>query len=151
MVLLLNNDAPIAAPCSPPSQTGSSGAAPGAAGLLSPGLCQTLHIHCVTDCEPFPSHSQSQRSYDPVFLSVFLPTGKWALLYILSPITGFVTGHPQCSWCPRTSLSPGPLPVEAILVFAVQTQRAFCPPLSGIFLSTVYFLAHKQSENGRPF
>lgn len=35
------------------------------------------------------------------------------------------------------------LPTEVILIFAVQTQRAFCPHLSGIFLLTVYFLAHK--------
>lgn len=43
------------------------------------------------------------------------------------------------------------LPIEVIFIFALQIQRAFCPHLSGIFLLTVYFLAHKQSENGRPF
>lgn len=43
------------------------------------------------------------------------------------------------------------LPMEVTFIFAVQIQRAFCPYLSGIFLLTVYFLAHKQSENGGPF
>lgn len=66
--------------------------------------------------------------------------------------------HPQT--CDLPSPSPGSqghhplhgsLPAEVILIFAVQIQRAFCAHLSGIFLLTVYFLAHKQSENGRPF
>lgn len=42
-------------------------------------------------------------------------------------------------------------PIEVMFIFCCTDPESFCPHLSGIFLLTIYFLAHKQSKTGRPY
>lgn len=101
---------------------------------------------------PFLSHSHLNWFYYLMFLSFFSSTGKWALLYVLSPITRFVTCHLLVLLVSKDitfSTNRYLLKWNSFLLF--RSREPFVPHLSGIFLLTVYFLAHKQSDNGRPF
>lgn len=92
MVIFLNLIILITSAYIIPTLTDSSGMALLAWGPAQGQAC-ARHFPYVRSLalNPFLLHSQLHWSYYLMFLSFFLSAGKWALLYVLSPITRFVT------------------------------------------------------------
>lgn len=143
----------ITSACSIPALAACSGTVLMAECLAQGQTCARHFTYMLSlTINPFLSHAHLNSFYYLMFLSFFFFHRKMGLTIHLIPrhqicdlpsfsATGFQGRH----------FLHESLPIEVKFIFAVQIQRAFCPHLSGIFLLTVYFLAHKQSDNGRPF
>lgn len=103
----------------------------------------TRHFICIKSLtlNPFLLCSQLKWSYDIGFLSFFLPTGKWALLYVISPIPRLVT-------CPLPALDSKDttLSMDHYLLkwysFLLYRSREPFVPTSLVFFYWLYIFWH---------
>ena len=94
-----------------------------------PGMCWTFHIHYIIDSKSF------SFIFPVTLVLVFNVLVIFPFCRKMGLTIRLIFHHQICDLLSFSHLvskdstfSADPLPVEAMLIFAVQLQRAFCPP-----------------------